>query len=229
MTHLAVFDWNGTLLNDMDATHVATNASLAFFGKAPITRRQEQEHFTFPLIHFYEKMGISVDEYLEHAEEVGNLFNKIYTEESAACGLREGAQDLLGWLRSNGVACMVLSNHRDNLLKADVTRLGVADHFDTISGNANPATIVQGLSKQIRLEEYLAAHGYDAAKAFIIGDSHEEPELARRLGLTSISITGGLMTEERLARVGADFQVDSLVEVRPILEKLWFSAANDAT
>ncbi len=229
MTHLAVFDWNGTLLNDMEATHIATNASLAFFGKAPITRQQEQEDFSFPLIHFYEKMGVSVDQYLEHAEEVGNLFNKIYTEESARCGLREGARELLDWLKGHGVVCTILSNHRDSLLQADVARLGIAEYFDAISGNKNPATIVQGLSKQVRLEEYLNAQGYRAERAFIIGDSHEEPELARRLGLTSISISGGLMTEERLIRVGADFRVDSMAEVRPIVEKLWFSNDNDAT
>lgn len=212
----------------MEATHIATNASLAFFGKAPITREEEQEHFTFPLIHFYEKMGIGVDQYLEHAEDVGNLFNKVYMEESAKCGLREGVVDLLDWLKTRGVVCTILSNHRDHLLKADVERLGVTRYFDDISGNADPATIVQGLSKQVRLEAYLKHKALDADRAFIIGDSHEEPELARRLGLTGISISGGLMTEARLKRAGADYRVDHMGEVRPILEKLWFSAANDA-
>ncbi len=229
MTHLAVFDWNGTLFDDMDATHVATNASLAFFGIAPITREQEQENFTFPLIHFYEKMGVKVDDYLAHAEEVGNLFNDVYTVENAKCGLRTGTVELLDWLTAHDVVCMVLSNHRDHLLKEDVIRFGIDKYFETVSGNANPATIVQGLSKQVRLEEYLAQRGFDPAMAFIIGDSHEEPELARRLGLTSISISGGLMTPARLARVGADYQVDQMDEVRPILEKLWFSNDNDAT
>lgn len=229
MTYLAVFDWNGTLLNDMVATHIATNASLAFFGRAPITREEEQEHFTFPLIHFYEKMGVSVDAYLEHAEEVGNLFNKVYTEESAKCGLRDGAIELLDWLKAHGVVCTILSNHRDHLLKQDVSRLGITQYFDDISGNADPATIVQGLSKQVRLEAYLKNKGLAPDRAFIIGDSHEEPELAHRLGLTGISISGGLMSEARLARAGADFRVDSMTQVRPIVEKLWFSNDNDAT
>lgn len=229
MTHLAVFDWNGTLFNDMAATHVATNASLAFFGKGPITMQEEQENFTFPLIHFYEKMGISVDQYLEHAEEVGNLFNRVYMEENVKCGLREGTVDLLEWLNTRGVVCSILSNHRDTLLAEDVERFGIARFFDSVSGNKNPATIVQGLSKQVRLEAYMKDRGFDPAKAFIIGDSHEEPELARRLGLTSISIFGGLMTPARLEKVGADFKVHDMTEVRPILEKLWFSNDNDAT
>lgn len=228
MTYLAVFDWNGTLFDDMDATHVATNASLAFFGKGPITREEEQEHFTFPLIHFYEKMGISADDYLRNAEEVGNLFNTVYTAENARCGLRAGTIELLDWLRNNDVVCMILSNHRQHLLSEDVTRFGIDKYFERVSGNADPATIVQGLSKQARLEDYLKEHGFEAEKAFIIGDSHEEPELARRLGLTSISISGGLMTPARLARVGADYRVDHMAEVRPIVEKLWFSNDNDA-
>jgi phosphoglycolate phosphatase len=225
MTYLAVFDWNGTLFDDMAATHEATNASLAFFGKGPITLEEEQETFTFPLIHFYEKMGINADDYLRHTDELSRLFVEVYERENVNCGLREGSIELLDWLAANNVTCKILSNHRQDHLDHDVGRFGIAHYFHEISGNADPATIVQGLSKQFRLEDYMARHGFTADKTFIIGDSHEELELARHLKLTGISISGGLMTPTRLARFGADYCIDHMAEVRPILEDLWRLAA----
>lgn len=221
MSYLAVFDWNGTLFNDMVATHEATNASLAFFGKGPITLEEEQETFTFPLIHFYEKMGINADDYLRHTDALGQLFVEVYERENVNCTLRDGATDLLDWLTHHGVTCKILSNHRTEHLMADVNRFDIAHYFETISGNADPATIVQGLSKQMRLEKYMKQNSFDADKTFIIGDSHEEPELARRLGITGISISGGLLSPARMARVGADYTVDCLRQVQPILQDLW--------
>lgn len=222
MTYLAVFDWNGTLFADTHATHEATNACLEFFGCRPITLAEEQATFTFPLIHFYEKMGVPVDTYLRHTDDASRVFIETYKRESLACGLAEGAVALLQWLRDRQVHTMILSNHLDTELQADVARLGVAPYMDHVSGNAKKATIASGLSKQRRLAEYMDAHGFVPEKTFIIGDSHEEPQVARSLGLMGISITGGLMNEARLAKAAPDHIVDKLTELRPILEKSWF-------
>ncbi len=221
MTYLAVFDWNGTLFDDMAATHIGTNASLAFFGKGPITLEEEQEKFTFPLIHFYEKMGISVDEYLEHAGEVGDLFLKTYEQENVKCGLAKGATETLDWLSSHGIACKILSNHREEFLQADVARFEIEHYFESISGNQNPSTLVTGLSKLKRLQSYMDENGYTPEKTFIIGDSHEEPDLARKLGILGISISGGLLSPARLEHYKKDYVIDSLTELPTILAREW--------
>jgi phosphoglycolate phosphatase len=64
-------------------------------------------------------------------------------------------------------------------------------------------------------------HGFAPENTFIIGDSHEEPELAKRLGILGISMAGGLLSAERLEKYKADYIVQKLAEVRPILEKHW--------
>ncbi len=221
MTYLAVFDWNATLLDDMDATHKGTNACLEFFDRPTITREQEQELFTFPLIHFYEKMGVNAATYLERAEEAGEVFSSVYREEKKTCGLKTGAEDVLKWLTAQGVQCIVLSNYLQPFLSEDVTAYGIADYFHTISGNTDPATLVAGLSKQKRLEEFVEQNGFERDKTFIIGDSHEEPELAKRMGIMGISISGGLLSKERLKTYAADYVVDELPELKAILHKEW--------
>ncbi len=221
MTHLAVFDWNGTLFDDTPATLIATNACLASFGVPAIDMHTMQETFSFPLIHFYERMGVSADDYLARAEEEGNVYLEAYEPAAAACRAMDGAFALLDWLRDRNVHCMILSNHLQSCLNGDVARLGFAPYMKAVSGNETKATITQGLSKQIRLEAYMQEHGFAPDKTFIIGDSHEEPELARRLGILGISISGGLLSAARLEKYKADYIVNHLDEVRPILEKRW--------
>ncbi len=221
MTYLAVFDWNGTLFDDTQATLQATNAVLAKFDIAPIDLNTLQENFSFPLIHFYERMGVSPDTYLQRTEEEGAAYLHAYEGCYDTCRIADGTFDLLQWLEEAGFHSMVLSNHLQSHLDADVTRLGIAPYMRHISGNAERATITQGLSKQIRLEAYLETHGYDPAKTFIIGDSHEEPELAKRLGILGISVAGGLLSAQRLEKYKADYIVQSLTEVRPLIEKHW--------
>ncbi|MFA5593193.1 MAG: HAD hydrolase-like protein [Micavibrio sp.] len=221
MTYLAAFDWNGTLFDDTQATLTATNACMRSFGRPEIDLPTLQETFSFPLIHFYERMGVAIDDYLRRAEEEGNLFLNIYERAAGTCGVMDGAFDLLRWLKDAGVHCMILSNHLQPHLDADVERLGIAPYMQTISGNETKATITQGLSKQKRLTEYMEAHGFAPEKTFIIGDSHEEAELARRLGILGISIAGGLLSAARLEKYKADYIIEKLHEVRPILEERW--------
>lgn len=221
MTYLAVFDWNGTLFDDTSATLQATNTVLKKFNLGPIDLLTMQENFSFPLIHFYERMGVAPDVYLERAEEEGKAYVEAYESCYDACAIADGAFDLLEWLNKRGVHSMVLSNHLEEHLLHDVEKLGVTPYMKHISGNPERATITQGLSKQIRLEAHMEKYGYTADKTFIIGDSHEEPELAKRLGILGISIAGGLLSPARLEKYKADYIVQKLHEVRPILEKRW--------
>lgn len=224
MTHenyLAVFDWNATLFKDMKATVHATNESLAFFGVAPMSLQEQQETFTFPLIHFYEKVGVSVDEYLKNAEHVGWLFNRKYNALKNDCRLMDGAIEILEWLRAHNVTCIILSNQMQKMLNEDIVRFDIGHYFDSVSGNSDPATIVTGMNKFERLRDFMDTHQFAPEQTFIIGDSHEEPELAKKLNILGISIKGGLTSDERLEHYKKDYLIGSLPELPAILSSEW--------
>lgn len=219
--YLAVFDWNATLFKDMKATVHATNASLAFFGLPPMSLEKQQELFSFPLIHFYEKAGVNIDDYLKNAEHVGWLFNEKYNALKTDCPLMKGAIEVLEFLKSHNVTCKILSNQMQHVLNQDVSRFEIDHYFETISGNHDPATIVTGMNKYERLRDFMNENGFTPERTFIIGDSHEEPELARKLNILGISIRGGLTSDERLENYKKDYLIDSLTELPTILTKEW--------
>ena len=219
--YLAVFDWNATLFDDTPATYEATNDCLAFFDIPPISLLELQEKFTFPLIHFYEKAGVKVDDYLKHTKELSDVFHTKYDALKQKCGLMNGAVEALDFCRHHDMHCIVLSNYNQVPLEEDVKRFGIEHYFECISGNQDPEEITNHTNKYERLSAYMDIHGFDADKTFIIGDSHEEPELARLLNILGISMAGGLLSPARLEKCKKDYVIECFDAFPDILRKEW--------
>lgn len=217
---LAIFDWNGTLFDDAAANLSASNASLHVFNAPSISMEQYRDTFDFPVIHFYERNGVSMDDYLRMPDEANHAFIDHYERRAKKCSLRDGAEDLLVRLKAEGYHCMVLSNHEQLLLRAQVRRQKIHQYFEYISGNRDTGTIVTAMNKEQRLRDYLIDNNYDPEQAFIIGDSFEEPHIARDIGLKSINITGGAISRERLIKANADAIIDHFDELKEILPNL---------
>ncbi len=61
--HHVVWDWNGTLFDDLHIVVDAVNTSLALFGEGPIDAATYRDHYRRPVALFYESLlGRSVDE-----------------------------------------------------------------------------------------------------------------------------------------------------------------------
>ena len=67
------------------------------------------------------------------------------------------------------------------------------------------------------LAAFMAKRGYQPQDVVIVGDSDEEPAIARQLGLTSIGITDGYITEKRLRAAKPDYIINSLKEIASIV------------
>ncbi len=219
--YLAVFDWNSTLFDDFPATYDATNECLKFFDIEPISKDSLREKFTFPLIHFYEKAGVPVDEYLKNTRELADIFHTKYDSLKQDCILMKGAIEALDFCTAHNMHCIILSNYNQAPLDLDVKHLGVADYFEVISGNQDPEAITSGTNKLERVQDYMGEHGFEAAHTFIIGDSHEEPQLATQLNILGISIAGGLLSPSRLEKYKKDYVIETLEELPAILAHEW--------
>jgi len=219
---LAIFDWNGTLIADTHQAWVASNECLKFYGAEPISFKQQLETFDFPIIHYYKRNGISVDLVLETKEEANEIFQNSYDRLAANARTRRGTKTLLKWLHAQDIDCIILSNYLEPKIEAHLTRLKIRHYFSHISANTcNGTSILNSTSKLERLSEFMIKRGYHADNAFIIGDSKEEPEIGRHMGITSIGITGGCINERRLREAKPDHVISALTEVNKILQEKW--------
>jgi phosphoglycolate phosphatase len=211
---LAVFDWNGTLLDDVDAWVKGCNAALSVFGQVARSVDEWRELYTCPIIHSYEKSGVNIDEYLQKSDEANAAFFGAYQAASAnGFTLRPYAREALTSLKAQGFHLTILSNHRGDLLLEEIEATGLSDMFEHICGNVSDNDITHKLTKQDRLRDYMDEVGADLNRSFVIGDSHEEPSVARALNIKSIAITGGYLSKERLIKARPTVLIDHLNQI----------------
>jgi len=218
--NFAVFDWNGTLLDDVKANVEGTNATFAKLGRAPITLERYRETMDFPVTHLYARNGVDADTYLARGDELAEAFYESYAKASQNTPLRQGTQELLDWLLDQNVTMMVLSNYLQEELEAQMAARHVHHKFRHICGNDR--AVNKGITRTTKLERlkaYLDEFGYDPAKAFIIGDSFEEIEVGKHLGMTTVSVTWGCFSRSRLEKGGAHYLIDDLAQLREILQE----------
>lgn len=219
---LAVFDWNGTLIADTKMAWEASNACLEFYGVEPITFERQLETFDFPIIHYYKRNGCDIDHVLATKNEANDIFQTHYDRLAEGARTRRYARQLLDWLHGNNVTCIILSNYLTVKIEHHLKRLGIRDKFHFISANTCDGTsILSSTSKLERLSDFIVKRGYHPDNTFIIGDSMEEPDLGRKLGITSIGITGGCINEKRLKKAEPDHLIGSLSAVPAILHDKW--------
>jgi phosphoglycolate phosphatase len=219
---LAIFDWNGTLIADTKPAWVASNACLEYYGKAPITFQQQLETFDFPIIHYYKRNGCDIDHVLATKDEANEIFQTSYDKLAANARTRRGTRQLLSWLAAQNYTCIILSNYLVPKIEHHLARLNIRHYFAHVSANTcNGTSILNSTSKKERLSDFMLTRGYQPANAFIIGDSKEEPDIGRALGITSIGITGGCISEKRLREARPDHVIHALPEVITILQNKW--------
>ncbi|HNQ91307.1 MAG TPA: HAD family hydrolase [Alphaproteobacteria bacterium] len=216
---LAVFDWNGTLLDDAVANVKGTNATLKLLERPPITLERYRETMDFPVTHLYARNGIDPDTYLANSDRLADAFYEAYGKASEASPLRTGTHELLDWLLDNGVTTMILSNYLQEELEGQMAQRHVHHKFKHICGNDR--ALNKGITRTTKLERlkvYLDKFGYDPTEAFIIGDSFEEIEVGKHLGMLTVSVTWGCFSKERLEKGGAHHMIDNLSALNSILQ-----------
>jgi phosphoglycolate phosphatase len=217
---LVVFDWNGTVLADTVASWRAANICLEWHGAPPITLARYRATAAFPIIHFYARNGVPVDKVLAAKEKGNKVFQDAYERLAARARTRQGARALLTWLRARGVPAIVLSNYVTHRIQTQLERLGLAPYFAHVDAHdGDGGQIVEFTSKHERLSAFMCKRNYRPQDAVIIGDSTEEPAVARALGLTSVAVRGGSFSDAQLAHARPDHTVGSLAAARPVLER----------
>lgn len=215
--NLIVFDWNGTIIADTSACVHATNRVLKVMGFPKITRAHYQRHYTMPIIDLYHAMGVTLDIISKHESEIHPLWHETY--EASAIRLRRGAKTALDQLCQASYKSIILSNYVIERIDTLARRLGVRDNFDEIIAfHAQDATFRER-GKGARLENYLKNN--PARSGIIVGDTEEEVEIGRDLGMVTIAITDGMCSTSRLRKMKPDFMIQSLHEIPGIAAQVF--------
>lgn len=219
-----VFDWNGTLLDDMQALFKCQNLVMERMGRPPITMEYFRAHYEVPFERLYSNLGFTEDE-IEHVMELDNhVFHSHYEPMADKSSLRAGAAEVLGHAHQQGAKSLILSNHIVDPIRTQLRRLKVEHFFDEVLAYACRNTQFKDMTKGERLRRFMNHHGMAPRNTVIIGDSIEEIHIGRVQGLVTVAITGGCTAEERLRAESPDHVIHSLHELKTVLQERGFTS-----
>ena len=189
-----IWDWNGTLLDDVSAAVNALNRMLVSRGAAPITVGHYRRRFGFPVKPFYAELGVDLGKW--DWKGICEDFHAFVAEEPQR--LRGDAPAALGKARDLGFRQCVLSALRQDLLEDALERNGLRGFFDFAYGVDN----LDGASKLQRGRELLSVLGPGVRGSVLIGDTLHDAEVAEALGVECVLVSCGHQDPERLAAAG---------------------------
>jgi phosphoglycolate phosphatase-like HAD superfamily hydrolase len=185
-TSHVVWDWNGTLLDDLPIVIQSVNRSIRAFGLNAIDAGVYRDHYTRPVRHFYDSLfgrPVTDEEWLR----LNTGFHESYFELATRVDLAPGARDAMARLQHAGWTQSLLSMSPQDWLVGIVDRLGLTELFLIVDGLSGPS----GGLKAFHLEEHLAALAIDGDRVVVVGDTPDDVAAARHVGAVPILFHGG--------------------------------------
>jgi phosphoglycolate phosphatase len=205
------FDFNGTVIDDLDLCLDLLNQILIKQNKPTKTVEEYKEIFGFPIIDYYKAAGVTFEK--DSFEDLSNWFIKIYQPESFKCSLFHHSVETFDFLRSKGYKVVLLSASQiDNLLE-QCEAFGITKCFDDILGIED----VRARSKVHLAEAYFKKHNIDPKDAFFIGDTLHDAEVAKTVGADFGLVTFGQQSTRRLKQV-TDLLFNSYDDIKEYLD-----------
>jgi phosphoglycolate phosphatase-like HAD superfamily hydrolase len=195
VAHL-VWDWNGTLLDDLSLVVAATNVSLATFGGPSITAADHRRDFRRPIVDYYgHVLGRSVST-VEFAE-LDRVYHNAYRDGLLDTALTADAEAAMrAWPGSQSLLSMWFHDE----LVPELHRRGLLGLFARVDGLR--AGEVGGGHKLEYLLTHLDALGVAAGDTVLIGDSVDDARAAAGAGAACVLYGGGFTAPEQLAATG---------------------------
>lgn len=194
MAHL-VWDWNGTLLDDLSLVVSATNAALATAGAGPITPDHHRRHFRRPVSDYYAdvlRRPLSPNEFAR----LDRTFHDTYRRGFATCLMTSDALAAMAAWR--GTQSLLSMWFHAELVPA-IDRYGLTSSFLRVDGNRST---LGGDRKAEHLATHLDELALTGPSVVLIGDSVDDAEAAAYVGARCVLYSGGFTDVERLCAAG---------------------------
>jgi len=187
-----IWDWNGTLLNDVGLCVDIINGVLSKRNLNSLSLDTYREVFTFPIKNYYIKAGFDFTQY--SFEEVGQEWMGEYERRRTECLLHSGVQETLILLKGKNIDQSILSAYPHNTLIEIISHFNLNNFFSYIIGLDN----IYATSKVELGRELMKKIGNGNDKVLLVGDTEHDCEVALEIGADCVLIASGHQSKEKL-------------------------------
>jgi phosphoglycolate phosphatase len=172
---IVIWDWNGTLLNDVAQNHCILNSMLEKRGLERIGIDEYRRLFRMPIIELYYDLGFTFKD--ETFEEAAREYFEYYTKTFPEMTLSDGALEALSAVRAKNLKQYIVSASNEPDLLAQVEARGIYGFFESIVGLDN----LHARSKKQRAFDLIDSLPSQPDILFV-GDMDHDYEVAQAIG-----------------------------------------------
>ncbi len=191
-----IWDWNGTLLDDVDLSLEAINIVLARYNRPVLQRKRYLKIFTFPVIEYYKKLGFDFGK--TPFSIIGTEFIEEYTARMLAVKLHPGADKFIHQMKDCGVTQSILSAAKQQMLETLIDHHGLQDYLIRVVGLDNHYAHSKLEAGKTWMEEL----PFGPHEILYIGDTLHDVDVARELGMDIALLALGHTDYTRLVETG---------------------------
>ena len=205
-----IFDWSGTLVDDLPAVWKATNYVLAQSERSEMSLEEFRAEFCLPFTLFYDK-------YTPHVPlpQLESWFHSEFRQaQDSVCELPH-ARDFLEFCRKHNLRTFLLSTVHQDHFAVQETVIGFGKYID------KPYLGVW--DKRKKIHDILEENELEPDETLFVGDMEHDIETARHGGIHSCAVLTGYNTLNQLRAAQPDVIVEHLGELQQVLEQNNFS------
>ncbi len=201
-----IFDWSGTLVDDLGPVIEATNAVLAKYNSPTLDRESFRRQFRLPYSEFYQELLPEVA-----LEELEAHFRPAFDLAESPVTVLPHTREKLDWCKTLGIRCFVLTSMDRDAFEKQLDEFDLRHHFE--------ATYSSVADKRELIHQILETHQLKREETAFVGDMTHDIETARHGGVASIAVLTGYNHPEILAAVRPDITVPDLAVLRSLLDR----------
>jgi phosphoglycolate phosphatase len=209
MKKYIIFDFNGTLLNDVDLGLKLINEFLEYQHKPLLDMDKYRRVFGFPIRDYYVRAGLDLN--ADRFEDLAIIYNKKYMRESLSCKLYDDVFDLLLELKDKGYYLICLSSSETNNLIFQLKYYKIYNLFDKVIGTND----VEAKSKAKLGYDFIVNNNINPNEVICVGDSLHDIEVANLIGCDGVLFTKGHQHPDMFKGYR---KIDNLSEIKEYLK-----------
>jgi 3-amino-5-hydroxybenzoic acid synthesis related protein len=215
VTHLVVFDLDGTLVDSRSVMEAAFRSAY----------RQTVGNAEPPLAEFFELLGDDFPNILNALSlplSMWEPFRQASRERIGGLSVFDGIPDVLGWLRGERIACGLLTGKdRDRTLEI-LDRLALSSYFDAVVTSSDGLPAKPRPDGLLHLCRVLRS---SPEATVMVGDSSHDMAAAREAGVMAIGCDWGIGRPASLLPAGCLAIASSPGELGQLLRS-WYAGAS---
>lgn len=201
---IALFDWNGTLLDDIPVWYASVKEIFRVFGKEPPSLAQFFRELEGDYLAIYRSRGIEASR-----DELNAIYEPFYAAHVSEAMTFPQVRGTLQRLVDRGVKLGLITAQQAPLVSPLLEKLGLGGFFLYRAYHV--------LDKQAAINQVLNDQGIGPEECCFVGDAPSDIRHSNKAGVVTVAYLAGYIPEDLVLQSGPTLQIRNFNELTAII------------